>query len=399
VERRLIVDVTQYAHWPATSGVQRVLLHLAQDWPGLETDARFGFLHEGRYATGPLPGLGTVIASAFRAGGSGFPARSEFVLDSLLSATDTTVDPHEVDRAFDAYLLPEPTLRADNLDIATQLQSRAHTQTFFIYFDALPLTHPELYPRSADGHGLVGRYHRTVARSENVAFISGSTKTLFEQRIARRTIKNAIVARPGADGLPPVTASLPERPTFTVLGTVEPRKRHRLVLGAFEQLWAAGRDYRLVVLGSPGWEKADFLTRIRQLCGTGRVDWIEVAGDREIAGVISRSSAVVFASYAEGYGLPPLEALAVGCPAIVSADLPALEGLPEAGQIRLSPVTREAIVSAVETFANPAVNDAARRAIGDLHLPTWGQFAADVERWIASSLQTGPLVGETHASR
>jgi glycosyltransferase involved in cell wall biosynthesis len=399
VTHSLIIDVTQYAHWPATSGVQRVLQHLAQDWPSMGIDARYGFLHEGRYTTGPLSALGTVIASIFRAGGTYAPSRAEFVIDSLRSAADERIEPDELDRHFDGYLLPEPTLRADNLDVAAQLEAVGRTPTFFIYFDALPLTHPQFYPRGADSHGAVGRYHRAVARSENVAFISASTKALFEQRIARRTLDNAIVAKPGADGLPAISPTPPDRPTFAVLGTVEPRKRHRLVLDAFEDLWAAGRDYQLVVLGSPGWEEPDFLARLRLLCRTTDVEWIETAGDREVATAVSRSSAVVFASHAEGYGLPPLEALAVGCPAIVSSDLPAFEDLPEAGQIRLAPVTRDAIASAVEALANPASNAAARQAIEGLRLPTWRQFVSDVEQWIASALELRRTVRASFASR
>ena len=365
----------------------------------MSIDARFGFLDEDRYTTGPLSALGTVIASVFRAGGSYAPARSEFVIDSLRSAADERVDPDELHQLFDGYLLPEPTLRADNLDVAARLEAVGRTPTFFIYFDALPLTHPQFYPRAADSSGAVGRYHRAVARSENVAFISASTKALFEQRIARRTLDNAIVVKPGADGLPSVSPTPPDRPTFAVLGTVEPRKRHRLVVEAFEELWATGRDYQLVVLGSPGWEEPDFLTRLRLLTRTADVEWIEIASDRELATAVSRSSAVVFASHAEGYGLPPLEALAAGCPAIVSSDLPALEDLPDAGQIRLAPVTRDTVASAVEALANPASNAAARRAIEGLRLPTWKQFADDVEQWIASALERRRTVRASLASR
>ena len=399
MSRHLIVDVTQYAHWPAVSGVQRVLLHLAEDWPGVDIDARFGFLDEGRYTTGPLSALGTVIGSAFRAGGTDASARAEFVLDSLRNASDQQVDLNEVDRVFDGFLLPEPTLRAENLEVLIRLEASRRTPTFFIYFDALPLTHPQFFPRAADGHGAVGRYHRAVARSENVAFISAYTKTLFEERIARRKLDNSIVARPGADGLPSVPSTPPERPTFTVLGTIEPRKHHRLVLEAFEELWAAGRDYRLVVLGAAGSEEPDLLARLRSLCKTSRLEWIESAGDRVVATIVSRSSAVVFASYAEGYGLPPLEALAVGCPAIVSSNLPALEDLPAAGQIRLAPVTRDTVVSAVETLANPASNAAARSAITNLRLPTWKQFASDIGHWIAAALERDRTVGAGFASR
>ena len=79
----------------------------------------------------------------------------------------------------------------------------------FIYYDALPLTHPAFFPRFADLNGTVTRYHQAVARAENVAFISPAIRRLFEQRLARRRLPSAIVVRPGADGLPRVKATVP----------------------------------------------------------------------------------------------------------------------------------------------------------------------------------------------
>src|SRR5207248_794516 len=88
----------------------------------------------------------------------------------------------------------------------------------------------------------------------------------------------------------------------------------------------------------------------------------------------------------EGYGLPPLEALAVGCPVLVSAGLPALEGLSDAGQLRLATVDAESVASAVQTLADRPSNAAYRKAIKDMGLPTWKEFGAALEQWIASVL-------------
>jgi glycosyltransferase involved in cell wall biosynthesis len=255
-----------------------------------------------------------------------------------------------------------------------------------VYYDALPLTHPEFFRLDVEREVPLIRYNTTLSRSENVAFISGSIRRAFEARIARRRLRHGVVTRLGADGLRRVPSRQPETPTFTVVGTIEPRKLHVIVLDAFEQLWVAGHDYRLVVIGPQGSDKAT-VERLRRHSRTRRVTWIERADDDEIAMALSQSSALVFISDAEGYGLPPLEALAVGCPVIVSAGLPALEGLSGAGQLRLVTLTPESIVSAVRILANPESNVTYRTAIGDLPLPTWESFAAQVERWIASVLR------------
>ncbi len=393
---RLLVDVSQYVRWPAVSGVQRALGHLAHNWDGHAVDARYGFIEDGSYVTGPFSELGSLVASTFRAD-ERWPepstrSRSRDVRDALLSCSNETVRADRVEAAFDAYLLPEPTLHEDSLAVAMHLRSVA----FFIYYDALPLTHPQFFEPSVDGRAILTRYHLAVVGSENVAYISESSRRTFEQRIARRKPTNGIVVRPGADGLQRKRMTASGTPTFAVVGTVEPRKRHRVIIDAFEQLWSAGRDYELVVLGGRGPGQADLLERLEALSEKSRALWIEVPDDDVVSDILARSSAMVFASDAEGYGLPPLEALAIGCPVIVSANLPALEGLEEAGQIRLPAVTTETLRSAVETLADPTRNAVYRQAIQSLDLPTWKEFARKIEDWVTSvsASNASPMVPE-----
>jgi glycosyltransferase involved in cell wall biosynthesis len=171
-----------------------------------------------------------------------------------------------------------------------------------------------------------------------------------------------------------------------MVGRIEPRKRHAIVLDAFEQLWSNGRDYRLIVLGPAGAEDPALVTRLNEHTRAKRVVWTQRTTDSDVAATLAQASALVFPGEAEGYGLPPLEALAVGCPVIVSASLPALEGLSQGGQIRLEKVTVDQVASAVDRLADPSANSAARRDIQNLDLPKWAGFAAQIEQWIAARL-------------
>jgi glycosyltransferase involved in cell wall biosynthesis len=363
-----------------------VLHKLAAEWSGQAVDARFGFIEEERLVTGRLSALAPVMSDVFGSkDGSSTTAMS--VRQALRRVSDQTIAVDAIEKSFEGYVLPEPTLQRESLAASARLRGSSRTTMFFVYYDALPLTHPQFYPRGTDRNGEVSSYHRAVAWSENVLFISGASKSMFETRIARRDLGNAIVVRPGADGLPVLPTLPPERPTFAVLGTVEPRKRHRLVLEAFELLWARGFDYRLVIIGAPGWEETAFLDRLRRLAETTRIEWLDQASDRDIADVFSRSSAIVFIPHAEGYGLPAVEALAAGCPVIASPDLPALEDLSDDGQLRLETVSAEGVASAIEFLAEPSANEACRRATKQLRLPTWRQFAVEVEDWIASGIR------------
>lgn len=385
--------MTQYVSWPAASGVQRVLRHLAEEWREESIEARYGYIDGRRFVTGPMPALGSVIASVFSMSSPSRSTATEIVHGALADASDQSFATHDVERFADGYLLPEPTLRADNLAVAARLHRSARTVPFFIYYDALPLTQPRLFTPRADQGLVITRYHRTLGAAENIAFISQAVREDFESRVARRKLANAIVARPGADGLRPRGHVPPASATFVTIGTVEPRKRHRLMLEAFERLWAAGRDYRFVILGAPGAEQGSLIDRLRDLSATSRVTWVERPDDEIVADELSRASAMLFPSEDEGYGLPPLEALAVGCPVIVAENLPALEDLPGDGQIRLRAPTVETLASAMDTLADPVSNAEYCRAIGNLELPTWRQFASEVGGWIAGALGRADLAG------
>jgi glycosyltransferase involved in cell wall biosynthesis len=363
-----------------------VLRHLAEEWTGDEVEALYGFIQDGHFVTGPISALGEELASLFRACSTRPSASSEDVQLALMEAAGSSFPADDIEWAVDGYLLPEPTLRAESLEVAARLHGSAETSPFFIYYDALPLTHPQFFaPQSGTGLAMT-RYHRALARAANVAFISRAVRDDFESRIARRVVPNGIVARPGADGLGRGASPPPTKASFVTIGTVELRKRHSLMLEAFERLWAAGSDFTFVILGGPGAAEPGLIDRLRELSWARRLTWIQLPDDNIIAHQLSRASALLFPSEGEGYGLPPLEALAVGCPVVVCDDLPALDGLSSGGQIRLRTVTVEALVTAMETLADVTSNAAYRRGIADLHLPTWQRFTADVERWIASVL-------------
>jgi glycosyltransferase involved in cell wall biosynthesis len=384
---RVLVDVSQWAHWPATTGIQRVLGHLAANWSGGDVDASFGVVADGAYSVGPIADFAAVLRSRFE--GSTRTDAGGSALAALRAISDGAVPTGRLAETFDGFLLAEPTLRADSLSVFAGLSATSSVVPFALYFDALPMTHPQFFPRGADRRRT--RYHLAVSRIEDVVFISERTRRVFETRLARRRLRNSLVARPGADALPAGRRTTPETPRFCMVGSIEPRKRYPVALDVFERLWAAGRPYELVVLGRAAWETRDVLERLERLSRSRPLEWIAEADDGDVLEAVSSSTALLFLGEAEGYGLPPMEALSVGCPVIVSADLPALEDLPADGQIRLAEVTPEHVYAAVERLADPVLNAQYRTAIETLELPTWERFAETIETWIVRRLLEGRI--------
>jgi len=116
-----------------------------------------------------------------------------------------------------------------------------------------------------------------------------------------------------------VRGAMGERPYFTALGTIEPRKDYPTILDAFELLWARGVDVVLVIIGKQGWNVDALVERIQQHPEHDRrLFWLQGAGDGDVRYLLEGSAALVQASIWEGFGLPLVEAGSLGVPLIVS---------------------------------------------------------------------------------
>ncbi len=110
---------------------------------------------------------------------------------------------------------------------------------------------------------------------------------------------------------------LPEQ-FLLYLGTLEPRKNLDALLGAYTRVRTAGLPHALVLAGVRGWVDKGFFTRIRQhpyrddIILTGFVD------DADKPMVYQLADLFVYPSFYEGFGFPPLEALASGTPVVTS---------------------------------------------------------------------------------
>jgi glycosyltransferase involved in cell wall biosynthesis len=119
-----------------------------------------------------------------------------------------------------------------------------------------------------------------------------------------------------------VLAYLQQHPSFLMVGTMEPRKGHAQVLEAFEQLWQAGKNVNLVIVGKLGWLVDDIAERIRTHSELNkRLHWLEGISDEYLEKVYASSTCLIAASYGEGFGLPLIEAAQHKLP-ILARDIP-----------------------------------------------------------------------------
>lgn len=144
--------------------------------------------------------------------------------------------------------------------------------------------------------------------------------------------------------------ALGERPTFLMVGTVEPRKGHAQALSAFESLWKGGVDANLLIIGKPGWMTEALVERLRTHPMRGsRLFWFEKAGDDVLLAAYGRASALLNPSEGEGFGLPLIEAAHHGVPLIIR-DLPVFREIVGENAVYFSGYEPEAIAVAVQNW-------------------------------------------------
>jgi len=114
-----------------------------------------------------------------------------------------------------------------------------------------------------------------------------------------------------------------------VVGTLEPRKNLQLVLDAYRNLPSKTRcRYPLVVIGMKGWGKDSIYSKHHSMIDTGQLRLLGYVNNTDLPLLYSGARLFLYPSIYEGFGLPPLEAMASGVPVITSdrASLPEVVG-------------------------------------------------------------------------
>ncbi len=113
-----------------------------------------------------------------------------------------------------------------------------------------------------------------------------------------------------------------KEPYFLVVGSIEPRKNHEIVIDTFDKIWQSGKNISLVIMGANHWNVSKLLQRIRSHSEYNKkLFLIQDATDRDLNALYKSCSSLIMASKAEGFGLPIVEAKAKGIPVICS-DIP-----------------------------------------------------------------------------
>ncbi len=246
-------------------------------------------------------------------------------------------------------------------------------------------------PVPAKTSGIAAEFETGAALADAVIVPSAATADAFRPYIARANPALRLLEAPFGVELPPIAATAPltpERPYFVCLGTIEARKNHLLLLNLWRDLvdQHRGEAPALVLIGRRGWEienTIDMLDRCPALRGI--VSERTARSDSETAHVLKNARALLLPTFAEGFGFPLVEALALGIP-VLASDIPAFHEIGGDVPEYFGPLDGTAWRAAILDYSldHSVRREEQLRRLADWRPPRWDDHFAAVDALIAA---------------
>jgi len=260
-------------------------------------------------------------------------------------------------------------------------------RSIYLIHDLIPLTHSEFCnPSSIVRHR--GRVTNALNHAAGIITNSNASARDLERFAVAEGLRlppvipvwlgGARIEKP--DALPFAAHSY-----FVCVGTIEARKNHYLLLQIWrrlvERLGAAAP--RLVIIGQKG-AQASHVENMIERCTAiqDHVITLPYCSDEELGRWIGAARALLMPSFAEGFGLPIIEALQIGTP-VIASDLPCFREIGAGIPTLLDPLDAMAWEQTITGFLDNGPDRSRQyRLLRDYRAPTWTDHFAQVEAWL-----------------
>jgi glycosyltransferase involved in cell wall biosynthesis len=246
--------------------------------------------------------------------------------------------------------------------------------------DVSPLLHPEHHPL---GRRAVWRTVVPALAARADAVITGSHAARADLLRVLPVAPERVHVVPGAP--PPGMARVSDEATLSAVrtryglpsefvlhvGTLEPRKNLARLVRAMGRVRRLGHPHGLVLVGPRGWRLPDLAGQIERAGLTGAVTFCGYVPDRDLAAILSLATTLAYPSLYEGFGLPPLEAMACGTP-VVAGDRGAVPEVCGDAALLVDPTDEVALAAALAAMLS---NEDLRRDLARRGLERAGNFS------------------------
>lgn len=171
-------------------------------------------------------------------------------------------------------------------------------------------------------------FRRALKKADHICAVSENTKQDILEKFHLDSHKISTVYCASSNDFGPLKkdtietfikkTNLPDK-FFLAVGTLEPRKNYLNLISAFITISKTYPEYNLIIVGGKGWDYEKIHTEIRKNYLGKKVHLLGYLSGSSLEKLYSLAKALVFPSYYEGFGIPPLEAMQCGCPVIASS--------------------------------------------------------------------------------
>ncbi len=201
-------------------------------------------------------------------------------------------------------------------------------QITLVVYDLLSLDMPHWFPPGVGER--FERYLRCVLpRAQRIVCLCASVQARLAAWMHAQGLSGdaAMVVAPGHQVWTgePIAPCLPatwrdgRTPFVLQVGTLEPRKNHRLTLNAMQRQWRMGRNLGCLFIGQHGWMMQDLIDSMARMPQWNhQLFWLPECTDAQLQWCYGHARAVLYPSSNEGYGLPLAEAAGAGAQVIAS---------------------------------------------------------------------------------
>ncbi len=248
--------------------------------------------------------------------------------------------------------------------------------------DLTPILFPQWHTREVQGYA--AELRRTILQQDLVIVDSEATRQDLERCLGVPLERIRVIPLAAASHFQPVSETVIQevlarhaikRPYVLHTGTLEPRKNLVRLLEAFAR---ATSDHDLVLVGTKGWLSKDVHETINRLHLEDRVHITGYVPTPDLPAIYAGSTAFCYPSQYEGFGLPPLEAMACGAPVITSTSSSLPEVVGDAALL-IDPLEIESIERALKRILGdtPLRHELRRRGFARASLFTWERTARE----------------------
>lgn len=275
-----------------------------------------------------------------------------------------------------------------DLDRLVDWTARNDLRPIYMVHDLIPLTHSEFCnPRAIGRHR--GRVVNALHSASGIVTNSeASARELRAFAAAEGLHTPPVIAAwlAGAEFQYPSTIALKAARHFVCVSTIEGRKNHFMLLQVWRRLAErlGSATPKLVIIGQRG-AQASHVESMLERCDSIRdhVLTLSHCPDDELGRWMGTARALLLPSFAEGFGLPVIEALQLGTP-VIASDLPCFREIGEGIPTLLDPLDALGWERTITGFLeNCPERSRQLHMLKDYRAPSWNAHFAKVEPWLA----------------